>query len=99
MLRRRAVRGVLAVVVVLLLAFAVGAEEQPAEPKQPWRFGVLPDLWRLEIPESPAVHVGAITRDDEIARLTLREAIALAVENNPSIAAERLEPLRQSEGI
>ena len=103
MWRRRAARGVVAVVLVLLAGAARGDEPSPANPPeaapQPWRWQVLPEQWKLELPESSAVRVGDITRDEEIARLTLRESIALSLENNPQIAAQRLEPLRQSEGI
>jgi len=103
MWRRRVVRGVLAVVVAIL-AGAAWAEDPPAAdppeaPRHPWRWEVLPDQWKLDIPQSSAVRIGAITHDEEIARLTLREAIGLALQNNPLIAAQRLEPLRQSESI
>jgi outer membrane protein len=97
MWRRRAIRVV--VVLAVALAGVATAEDAPQAPRHPWRWEVLPDQWRLELPESPAVHVGAVTRDEGTARVTLREAIALALENNPQSAAQRLEPLRQSEGI
>lgn len=40
-----------------------------------------------------------ITADERPARLTLREAIAVALENNPGIAVERLEPFRQEQEV
>lgn len=40
-----------------------------------------------------------ITRDAQVQKVSLKEAIAIALENNPRLAARRLEPLRQSEGI
>jgi len=108
MWRRCAVRGGVAVAVAMAILAGAASAEEPAAPSaanppeaapQPWRWQVLPDQWKLELPESSAVRVGAITRDEEIARLTLREAIGLALQNNPQIAAQRLEPLRQSEGV
>jgi outer membrane protein TolC len=55
---------------------------------------VLLDQWR-PIPHNPALDVPSpITQDDEVQRVTLKEAIGIALENNPGIAARRLEPAR-----
>ena len=55
---------------------------------------MLADQWR-NIPRSPALDVPQpITTDNEVQRVTLKEAIALALENNPGIAARRLDPAR-----
>src|SRR5262249_36767563 len=40
-----------------------------------------------------------ITRDEQIENVTLKQVIGLALENNPGIAARRLEPARQEESI
>src|SRR5512134_284326 len=66
-----------------------------APPKQPsWRGAVLPDQWR-SIERSRALDVPSpITRDDAVQQVTLKEVIAIALENNPGIAARRLEPSR-----
>jgi outer membrane protein TolC len=66
-----------------------------APPKSPsWRGAVLLDQWR-PIDRSRALDVPSpITRDEAVQRVTLKEAIAMALENNPSIAARRLEPAR-----
>jgi len=40
-----------------------------------------------------------ITHDEQVESVTLKDTIALALENNPGIAAQRLEPVRQGEGI
>jgi hypothetical protein len=42
---------------------------------------------------------GSITHDDTIEHVTLKEAIAIALENNPGIAANRLEPTRVSADV
>jgi outer membrane protein TolC len=70
----------------------VHATEPAAAPS--WRGAVWPDQWR-SIARSAALDVPSpITRDEETQRVTLREAIAIALENNPGIAARRLEPGR-----
>ena len=77
------------------------ASEPPAAPPEPaWRGAVLPEQWRPGVAESAAVRVPTpITRDEAVERVTLKEAIGLALQNNPGIAAQRLEPTRQAEGI
>jgi outer membrane protein len=84
----------------LALAGAVGAEEPPPPPRAPWRGSVLPEQWRPGVPPSAALAVPQpVTRDEEVEEATLKQVIALALENNPGIAAQRLEPARQTEGI
>jgi outer membrane protein TolC len=66
-----------------------------APPGPKWRGAVLPDQWKKSIPRSPALDVPQPpTRDEEIQRVTLKETIAIALENNPGIAARRLDPAR-----
>jgi len=56
--------------------------------------------WRPGVPDSPALQVPQpITRDEQVQAVSLKDAIALALENNPGIAAQRLEPGRQGETI
>src|SRR5262245_37411453 len=88
-------------VVAVLLCGATSPAEQPTDlERTPWRGALLPEQWHRDIPESPAVRVPLpITRDDTVARVSLKEAIALAPENNPGIQAQRLEPVRQKQAI
>ena len=98
---RACVRSVLLLVVWVT---AAGAEmpgppaevtSPPPMPEVPSRFSVLPEQWKPELTPSPALaHPRVITRDDTIEGVTLQEAIQLALENNPGIAASRLEPTR-----
>ena len=77
-----------------------GAGEPPPGRAPAWRGAVLPEQWHPGVPESAAVRVPApLTRDEEVEQVTLKEAIGIALENNPGIAAQRLEPARQGEGI
>jgi outer membrane protein TolC len=89
--------GVQRLVVGILVAVATtsGAAEPAAAPRGPsWRGAVWLDQWR-GIPHDTALDVPTpITRDEDVQRVTLREAIAIALENNPGIAARRLEPAR-----
>src|SRR5262249_50198504 len=83
--------------VVLLVAATMGGATEPAPgpPEPSWRGSVLPDQWRRDFPRSPALDVPSpITHDEEVQRVTLKEAIAIGLENNPGIAARRLEPAR-----
>lgn len=86
------------VLVLVLLASPARTEqvEDPAvPPPSPWRLTVIPDQWKPGIDPSPALDVPSpVTRDEETQTVTLKEAIALALENNPRIAARRLEPAR-----
>jgi outer membrane protein TolC len=84
------------VVVTLLAGATAGRATEPAPaPSEPsWRGAVLLDQWR-GIPRSSALDVPSpVTRDEDVQRVTLKEAIAIALENNPGIAARRLEPAR-----
>lgn len=89
----------LAVVMGCVLGMATSlraAEPSGATSHEPsWRGAAWLDQWR-PIERSAALDVpSTITRDDEIQRVTLKETIAIALENNPGIAARRLEPARQ----
>jgi outer membrane protein TolC len=91
-------------VLLLLLATApaarAGDPSPPPLPEAPFRFSVLMDQWRPAPEPSEALrHPGVITRDDTIEHVTLQEAIAIALENNPGIAASRLEPTRISADV
>ncbi|HZP42635.1 MAG TPA: TolC family protein [Candidatus Binatia bacterium] len=83
---------------VVLLAGAVStvrAQPQAEGRGTWWGAPYLGDQWRRSIPESPAVRVPSpITRDDQVQDVSLKEAIGMALENNPGIAAQRLEPGR-----
>jgi outer membrane protein TolC len=99
-------RALLAVLAAALaLAAAAGAQTQltppvPPPPPAPFRGKILKDQWTPGVPRSKAVEVPAVlTHDTEVQRVSLKDAIALALEHNPGIAARRLEPTRQVEGI
>jgi outer membrane protein len=78
----------------------VHAADAPGREPTYWGATKLLDQWRPGVPRSPALAVPApVTRDEQVQPVTLEEAIALALENNPGIAANRLEPLRQEEGV
>jgi len=84
----------------LLSAVPLRAQDPPPPPRAPWRGALLPEQWRRGVPRSPALAVpDPITHDDQVESVTLKQVIGLALENNPGIAAQRLEPTRQSEGI
>ena len=92
----------LAYLTVLALAAAVpSAGEDPPDAREPsWRGAGLAPSWRRSLPESEALRIPTpITRDEEVERVTLKEAIGIALENNPGIAAQRLEPTRQGAGV
>ena len=85
----------LAPAIVFSSAFALAPTAQAA-----WRFSVLPQQWQGEPASLPSLDVpNPISHDDEVQKATLKEAIALALENNPRIQARRLEPTRQAAGI
>ena len=92
------------VVGLLLLLFAPVARAAdptpPPLPEAPFRFSVLMDQWRPEPEPSDVLrHPGGITRDEAIEHVTVKDAIAIALENNPGIAARRLEPTRVSADV
>jgi len=94
--------GVVALSVLLGGAFVARATDPspPPLPEAPFRFSVLMDQWRALPDPSAAVRFpGGITRDDTIEHVTLKETIALALENNPGVAASRLEPTRVSADV
>src|SRR6185295_15986560 len=65
-----------------------------------WGATQLRQQWTPGVPRSAALAVPApITHDDTVQQVTLKETIALALENNPGIAAQRLEPGRQEAGV
>ncbi len=85
------------IVCTLLLAVATDGR---AESSTPWRAGELLRQWRPGIPESEALRVPQpITRDEQVDEVSLKDTIALALLNNPGIAAQRLEPGREGETI
>jgi outer membrane protein len=99
MLRCRVPGGLLLLATVALVGSSAAEGPTPAPPL-PNRFSVIPDQWQRGVPPSPAMEVPAvITRDPEVQRVTLREAIAIALENNPGIAAQRLEPTRVEQSV
>jgi outer membrane protein TolC len=98
---RRRLRTLAAGALVLAAAAAAGDEPPAApHPRTWWGIPGLAQQWQRDIPASPALHVqdpGA--RDDQVERVTLKEAIGLALQNNPGIAVRRLEPARVDEGV
>ena len=85
---------------VLLAVLGGRGQAENPPPPTPWRGAVLPSQWQRGIPPSAAIAVPQpITRDVKVEPVSLKDAIALALENNPGIAAQRLEPTRQVEGI
>jgi len=93
-------RWLLALVLSTIVATRAASEPPAAPPEPAWRGAVLPEQWRPGVADSAAVRVPTpITRDEAVERVTLKEAIGLALQNNPGIAAQRLEPTRQAEGI
>jgi outer membrane protein len=93
-------RALLVLLVTTTVVTAVRGEQVPPPPPAPWRGAVLPEQWRRQVRPSPALSVPVpVTRDEAVDTVSLKEAIGLALENNPGIAAQRLEPSRQEEGI
>lgn len=88
----------LPLVALLLLVLGSAARAQTAEtidplPDAPGPVDLLGDQWRLSLPPSDATRrIRAITRDDTIQPVSLKETIAIALEHNPGIAARRLDP-------
>ena len=92
-----------ALALALLLAIAVSrpAAAEPAdEPEIPSLPDLLPGQWtRAHTAPAPESEEWVRSRDDATDRLTLREAVATALENNPSIAVERLGPRFARAGV
>jgi outer membrane protein TolC len=89
-----------AALALVLAAAAISGAEDPAGRGTWWGFPYLRNQWRRDIPESEALRVPhPVTRDANVQEVTLKEAIALALENNPGIAARRLEPPRVETGV
>ena len=85
---------------VVLLLLALVATPCDAASITHWHFEELARQWRPGVPKDPALQVlQPITRDDQVDSVSLKDAIALALVNNPGIAAQRLEPTRQATGI
>jgi outer membrane protein TolC len=77
----------------------VNATAPTADQRRSWRGAGWLDQWR-PIERSRALDVPApLTHDDEVQRVTLKEAIAIALENNPGFAARRLEPARRETSV
>ena len=90
------------VATVLLAASGSAAWTAPPPPSSStwWGASEISRQWQRQIPPSPALTVPLpITHDEHVESVTLKDTIALALENNPGIAAQRLEPTRQGEGI
>jgi outer membrane protein TolC len=65
----------------------------PPLPDAPLPTSVLADQWQRSLTLSEALRLPRrVTRDDVVEHVALKETIALALENNPGIAARRLEP-------
>lgn len=82
---------------VLGVAFTVRAEPIVTQPEQDAPVPSIPEaLVEQWTPESSVVPPPSAervrTKDERVERLTLREAIAVGLENNPQVAAERLGP-------
>jgi outer membrane protein TolC len=77
-----------------VLAAVAASADPPSPPERvPSFLEQLRGQWRLERTEAePEPPERIRTRDDAVERLTLREAVAVGLENNPAIAAERLGP-------
>jgi outer membrane protein TolC len=70
------------------------------EPRTWWGATEIGRQWRSGVPPSDALRVPQpITRDERVQEVSLKDAIALALVNNPGIAARRLEPTREAAGI
>jgi len=95
------------VLLALLAALPAGgadpvsnAVDPPPPPRSPFRFSVIPQQWKLSLPDGEDLEVPRpVTRDGETQRVSLEEAIGVALENNPGIAAKRLEPVRVDQDV
>jgi outer membrane protein TolC len=90
----------LAFCALVAVSATVGHAADTREPHTWWGARELPRQWRPSEPESDAVKVPSeITQDENVEPVSLKQAIAIALENNPRIAAQRLEPAKQEAGI
>ena len=93
-------RAFVALMAVVLAARLGRAAEPHGAGRTLWGSTQLRQQWTPGVPRSSALAIPAqITRDDTVQPASLKETIALALENNPGIAARRLEPGRQEAGI
>jgi outer membrane protein TolC len=90
----------LAFCALVAVSATAGHAADTREPHTWWGARELPRQWRPNEPESDAVKVPSeITQDENVEPVSLKQAIAIALENNPRIAAQRLEPAKQEAGI
>ena len=90
----------LAFCALVAVSATAGRAADTREPHTWWGARELPRQWRPNEPESDAVKVPSeITQDENVEPVSLKQAIAIALENNPRIAAQRLEPAKQEAGI
>jgi outer membrane protein TolC len=85
--------------VLVAVSASVASAADTREPRTWWGARELPRQWRPSTPESDAVKLPDPTRDEQVEPVSLKQTIAVALENNPGIAARRLEPARQEAGI
>src|SRR5437867_4822564 len=93
-------RALVAMVLLATVGSAARAASSPSSASTWWGASEIGRQWQPHVPPSPALTVPLpITQDEHVESVTLKDTIALALENNPGIAAQRLEPTRQGEGI
>src|SRR6185503_20665614 len=92
-------RRVIVLWALLAMSARGGHAADTREPRTWWGARELPRQWRPNEPESKAVELPDLTRDDQVESVSLKQTIAIALENNPGIAAQRLEPALQEAGI
>jgi outer membrane protein TolC len=93
--------------VVALTALPVGGADPvsnavtpPPAPPSPGRLTVIPEQWERGLPTGEDLDVPRpVTRDGGTERVTLEQAVGMALENNPGIAAKRLEPVRVDQDV
>lgn len=83
-----------------LTLLALGTAVNAADTPRPGRARAFVDSWRRGIPASEALETPTkLATDPTIRRVSLKEAIAIGLQNNPRLAARRLEPFRVAEGV
>ncbi len=90
------------VIVLCALVAAPAGVVRAADTHEPhtwWGARELSRQWSRRLPTSDAVRLPEIKLDDQTEPVTLKQAIAIALENNPRIAAQRLEPAKQEAGV